>query len=154
MDGRSRRGPGARLCPTADMNRNNVVLKQLLIVGAGGFVGANIRYFLGGWVQQKLGPGFPYGTLVINVSGSFLIGLFATLAMALAWSDEWRLLIAIGFLGAFTTFSTFEYETLRMVAEGGRWRAALANTVLSVSFGFAAVYLGVVAGRLLLRGRG
>jgi CrcB protein len=136
------------------MNRNSAVLKHLLIVGVGGFVGANVRYFLGGWIQQKLGPGFPYGTLTINVSGSFIIGLFSTLAMALAWNDEWRLLVAIGFLGAYTTFSTFEYETLRMVAEGGRWRAALANTVFSVSFGFVAAYAGVVAGRLLLRGRG
>lgn len=128
--------------------------KKLLIVGLGGFVGANARYLLGGWIQERLGPGFPYGTLAINVTGSFAIGLFATLALSLAWSDEWRLLIAIGFLGAYTTFSTFEYETLRMLAEGGRWRPALANIMLSVIVGFCAVYLGVVTARILLRGRG
>ncbi|HEY3266727.1 MAG TPA: fluoride efflux transporter CrcB [Armatimonadota bacterium] len=128
-------------------------LKRMLVVGAGGFIGANARYWLGGWVQQRFGPAFPYGTFVINVTGCFILGLFATLALSLALRDEWRLFVAIGFVGAYTTFSTFEYETLRMVAEGARWREAMLNIAASVAFGFAAAWLGVVAARLLLRGR-
>lgn len=124
---------------------------KCLIVGLGGFVGANARYLLGGWVQQRWGPSFPAGTFVINVSGSFLLGLFATLALRLTWGEEWRLLIAIGFLGAYTTFSTFEYETLQLIAEGRQYGAAAFNLLGSVLIGFAAAYLGIVTARLLLR---
>jgi CrcB protein len=123
------------------------------VVALGGALGAVARYAVGGWVHAKLGPSFPYGTFVINVSGSFILGLFATLALSLAWSDHWRLLIAVGFVGAYTTFSTFEYETLQLIAEGGRYRAAVLNLVGSVVVGFGAAYLGMVAARLLLWAR-
>src|SRR5881227_2383593 len=123
---------------------------KLLIVGLGGFVGANARYLLGGWLQQKAGPGFPYGTLAINVAGSFVLGLFVTVAMRLLWSEEWRLLVAIGFLGAFTTFSTFSYETLQLIAEGRRYGAAAANVAGSLILALAGCYLGIVAARLLM----
>ena len=128
---------------------------KYLIVGIGGFVGANARYLVGGWVQNWLGPRFPYGTFVINVSGCFILGVFSTLAVRLAWNDHWRLLIAIGFVGAYTTFSTFEFETLQLIAEGSRYRAAIVNLAGSVIVGFAAAYLGVVTARLMfaLRGR-
>ncbi len=116
----------------------------------GGFMGANARYLVDGWVQNRVGPGFPYGTFVVNVTGCFLIGAFATLAMRHALSDEWRLLIAIGFIGAYTTFSTVEYETLRMLSEGARWGSAALNLAGSAIAGLAAAYLGVVAARLLL----
>jgi CrcB protein len=128
-------------------------LAKYLVIGLGGFVGANTRYVVGGWVQQRLGAGFPYGTFVINVTGCFILALFATMALRFTWSEYWRLLIAIGFVGAYTTFSTFEYETLRLVMEGARWKAALANVLGSVGAGLFAAYLGVVAARLLLRGR-
>lgn len=128
------------------------MLLRCLIVGAGGFLGAIARYLVGGWVQQRWGASFPYGTLVINVSGSFVLGLFATLALRFGWNDEWRLLIAIGLIGAYTTFSTFEYETLRLIAEGRQYGAALLNVFGSVVAGFGAACLGVVAARLLLRG--
>jgi CrcB protein len=128
-------------------------LSKYLVVGLGGFIGANTRYIVGGWVQQRLGTGFPYGTFVINVSGCFILGLFATLALRFPWSDYWRLLIAIGFVGAYTTFSTFEYETLRLISEGNRLGAAAVNILGSVAAGFFAAYLGVVTARLLLRGR-
>ena len=129
------------------------MLTKCLIVGLGGSTGAIARYLLGGWVQERYGTSFPYGTLIINVSGSFILGLFATLAIRYAWSDHWRLLIAIGFVGAYTTFSTFEYETIQLIAEGSRYRAAAINLAGSVAAGFAAAYLGVVAARLLMRGK-
>jgi CrcB protein len=109
---------------------------------------------VGGVAQQKLGAGWPYGTFLINVTGSFVLGLFGTLTLRFAWSDYWRLLIAIGFVGAYTTFSTFEYESLRLITEGGRYRAAAVNLVGSVIAGFFAAYVGVVAARLLFAFRG
>lgn len=134
----------------APRRRDTALLVRVLVVGAGGFVGANARYLLGGWVQQRWGTAFPWGTLVINVLGCFVLGAFATLAMRFAWDETWRLFVAIGFVGAFTTFSTFEYETLQLVAEGRQYGAAALNTVGSVVVGFGAAYLGVVGARLLL----
>jgi len=131
----------------------NPKVLRYLVVGIGGFIGANARYLIGGWVQERWGPSFPYGTLAVNVSGCFLLGAFATLALRLTWSDHWRLFVAIGFVGAYTTFSTFEYETLRLIAEGARLRAAAANVLVSVVAGLIAAYIGVVAARLILRGR-
>ena len=128
-------------------------LYKLLIVGFGGAAGAIARYMVGGWVQERWGPSFPYGTFVINVSGSFIIGLFATLAIRYAWNDYWRLLIAVGFVGAYTTFSTFEYETIQLIAEGSRYKAAAVNLLGSVVAGFFAAYVGVVVARILMRGK-
>jgi CrcB protein len=121
---------------------------KYLVVGIGGFIGANARFVVGQWAAQKWGIAFPYGTFIINVTGSFILGLFATLALRFAWNDNWRLLIAIGFVGAYTTFSTFEYETLQLVAQG-TWGRALGNILGSVLCGFAAAYIGVVVARLL-----
>lgn len=122
-----------------------------LVVGAGGFIGANMRFIIGRWAVQKWGAGFPYGTLLINVAGCFILGLFAPLATRLAWNDYWRLLIAIGFVGAFTTFSTFEYETFELMRQGNLLRA-VANLGVSIVLGFCAVFLGVILARLCLRG--
>jgi CrcB protein len=123
---------------------------KYLIVGIGGFVGANARYILGSWAAKQWGTAFPYGTFIINVTGCFILGFFATLTLRYAWNDNWRLLIAVGFLGAYTTFSTFEYESLQLISEGSLARAA-ANILGSVVLGFFAAYLGVVAARLLGR---
>lgn len=127
--------------------------QKMLFVGLGGFVGANARYLAGEWARQKWGGDFPYGTFIINVSGSFILGLFATLSLALSWNDKWRLLIAVGFVGAYTTFSTFEFETLQLIAQGNRYRAAAVNLLGSVIVGFFAAWLGVQLARLLLRGK-
>jgi CrcB protein len=120
---------------------------KYLAVGTGGFIGANARYIVGGWVARRWGTTFPYGTFAINVSGCFILGLFATLLLRYAWSDNWRLFIAIGFVGAYTTFSTFEYETLQLAADGALLRAG-ANVLGSVVCGFGAAYLGVIVARL------
>lgn len=128
-------------------------IAKYLVIGLGGFIGANARYIVGGWVQQQWGSSFPYGTFFINITGSFILGLFATLALRFSWSEFLRLWVAIGFVGAYTTFSTFEYETLRLVMEGRQYIAAALNVLGSVMVGFFAAYLGVVTARLLMHGR-
>jgi CrcB protein len=90
-----------------ETRKQRVGIMTYLVIGAGGFLGANIRFLIGRWAVQRWGAAFPYGTLIINVAGCFILGLFATLATRLAWNDYWRLLIAIGFVGAFTTFSQY-----------------------------------------------
>jgi CrcB protein len=89
---------------------------ELLWVGVGGFLGANARYLLSGWVASRLGSAFPYGTLVINVTGSFILGFFLAFAEDRLWvAPSARLLFAVGFVGAYTTFSTFEYESIHLL---------------------------------------
>lgn len=122
-------------------------MKQLLVVGVGGFLGAMARYGVGLVVVRHWTRDFPLATLLINVSGSFLLGLFSTWATERAALDPaLRLLVATGFVGAFTTFSTFEYETQRL-AESGAHGWAFVNVVTSVAAGYLAVRLGVSLAR-------
>jgi CrcB protein len=124
-------------------------LAKALWVGVGGFLGANARYWLGGWVAQRYGTEFPWGTLFINTSGSFVLGLFATLATErVGISPSARLVVAIGFIGAYTTFSTFEYETFGLV-ESRSWLIAMSNVLGSVFLGLLAVWLGARIARLI-----
>ena len=124
-------------------------MNKYLIVGVGGFVGAIARFWLGDYIGNRMGTRFPYGTFVINCTGSFLIGFILTLlAERTHWSPNWRYLIPIGFIGAYTTFSTFEYEIFRSVQDGELLVAGL-NVVLSVIVGFISVWLGVIAGRTI-----
>lgn len=119
------------------------------IVGLGGFVGAVARFTLGSYIGNRMGSRFPYATFAINISGSFLIGLILTVLTRVSdMSPNWRYLIPIGFIGAYTTFSTFEYETFRTLQDG-QILVALLNVALSVVFGFIAVWVGVVAGRAM-----
>jgi fluoride exporter len=123
------------------------VLLKYLMVGVGGGLGSILRFWLGSYIGGRLGSRFPYGTFVINVTGSFLIGMVLTiLAEKTQWSPNWRYLIPIGFIGGYTTFSTFEYETLRLVQDG-QMVTAMFNVVGSVMVGFAGVWAGAVAGR-------
>jgi fluoride exporter len=124
-------------------------MNKYLVVGVGGFLGAIARFWLGGYISNRMGTRFPYGTFLINITGSFLIGFILTLlAERTHWSPNWRYLIPIGFIGAYTTFSTFEYETFRSIQDGELFVAGL-NVVLSVVVGFVAVWLGMVAGRTI-----
>jgi CrcB protein len=119
------------------------------MVGIGGFVGSIARFWLGSYITYRLGARFPYGTFVINVSGSFLIGLVVTLlAERSNWSPNLLYLIPIGFIGGYTTFSTFELEAFRSM-RGGDLGLSLLYVVLSVTVGFLAVWLGVVTGRTM-----
>jgi len=122
-------------------------LIKYVMVGIGGFLGAVARFWLGGYIGNRMGTRFPYGTFIINCSGSFVIGFIVTLlAERTHWSPNWRYLIPIGFVGAYTTFSTFEYETFRALQEGSVIIAGL-NVVASVLVGFVAVWMGVMAGQ-------
>lgn len=119
-------------------------MTNLLIIGLGGFIGAISRYGIALWIGQRWGRSFPLGTFVINVTGSFLIGLLMTLfTERFLVNPQWRLLLVVGFLGAYTTFSTFEYETGTLLKDG-EWLIAGANAVLSVLVGFMALKLGEV----------
>ena len=122
-------------------------MRNVLAVGLGGFLGAIARYGVSLAVARLWTMEFPLGTFLINVSGSFVLGLFSTLATErLAVDPAWRLLVATGFVGAYTTFSTFEYETHRLVEVGASAWAAV-NVVASVVVGFLAVRLGVLLAR-------
>jgi CrcB protein len=125
-------------------------LGKYMVVGIGGFFGAIARYWLGGVIDQKMGSRFPYGTLVINISGSFLLGLIMTvLTERTHLSPNWRYLVPIGFIGAYTTFSTFEWETFAALRDGA-WLVVGLDVSLSVVLGFIAVWLGVILGRLVV----
>lgn len=115
-------------------------------VGLGGFLGANARYLLGGWVAAHYGAAFPYGTFVINVTGSFILGFFLAFGQDRAWvAPAARLMFAVGFVGAYTTFSTFEYETIRLVQEREMFLAAV-YMLGSVVTGAAATIAGIALG--------
>ncbi len=120
---------------------------NIIIIGIGGFIGSIARYGMAIWIGQRWGRSFPLGTFVINVSGSFVIGLLMTLfTERLLVNPQWRLLLVVGFLGAYTTFSTFEYETGTLVRDG-EWLIAGINVVFSVVAGFIALKLGEVLAR-------
>lgn len=111
------------------------------MIALGGALGALARYGLTLWVQQRLLPNstFPWGTFIINVSGSFLLGLTLTLVGSRVLAPHWRPFFATGFLGAYTTFSTFEYESALL---GFSWKT-LGNLLGSVVAGYGGVWLGI-----------
>jgi CrcB protein len=112
----------------------------------GGGIGSVARYLLGGWFAGRFGPAFPYGTFVINVTGSFIIGLFLSFAQERAsLSPYWRLLFAVGFLGGYTTFSTFEYESIRLLQDGELLLGAI-YVMGSVVTGALSVVAGIAVG--------
>ena len=122
---------------------------KYLMVGVGGCLGSILRFWLGSYIGNKMGSRFPYGTFVINITGSFLVGLvFALLTVKTQWSPNWRYLIPIGFIGGYTTFSSFEYETLRTM-QGGQIGLGLLYVAASVVVGFVAVWGGMIAGRAI-----
>ena len=117
-------------------------MKSALVVGAGGFFGAIARYLVNLAVLRVWSAPFPLGTLVINVTGSFVLGWFSTWAAARAGLDPaWRLFVGTGFVGAYTTFSTFAFETVRLAEESERGRALL-NVAVSIVVGVASAAAG------------
>ena len=120
------------------------------MVGLGGFVGALARYYAGQAAGRWFGVSFPYGTFLINVSGSWFLGFIGTLALAHGslLTPPLRLLLGVGFVGAFTTFSTFMFESLQLVREGALSEAAL-YLGGSVAVGLVAVWVGSLTARLV-----
>ncbi len=112
-------------------------------------MGAVARYAVALWIGQRWGKIFPMGTFVVNVSGCFLIGLLMTLfSDRYVVSPQWRLLLVVGFLGAYTTFSTFEFETGALLKDS-EWFFAALNVLLSVIVGFVSLKLGEVTARCI-----
>lgn len=124
-------------------------MSNLLIIGLGGFLGSVTRYGVALWIGQRWGRSFPLGTFFINITGSLVIGfVMHLLTERFLAPPQWRLFLAVGFLGAYTTFSTFEYETGSLLKDG-EWLIAALNVVLSVFVGFVALKLGEVLAKSL-----
>lgn len=118
-------------------------------VGVAGFFGAIARYWLDGVVSRLAGGSFPWGTFVVNVSGCFLVGLLTTvLTERLISHPTLRIAITIGFVGAYTTFSTFAYESVRQLQDGALG-FAVANVLGSIVVGIGAAWIGIAAGKAL-----
>lgn len=116
---------------------------QMLWIGIGGFLGANARYTFGRWIGHHLGIAFPWGTGIVNVTGAFLIGVIFTLLTDRVVDDPmWRQLVIVGFLGGYTTFSSFTFESVTMMQDG-RWMPALAYIVGSNALGLLACFAGI-----------
>mgnify|MGYP005836750475 CR=1 FL=1 len=127
----------------------SALLKSVIIfVGAG--IGANGRYWFGGWVAERWGATFPWGTLAVNATGSFLIGAILGAMVHTPTPLGWRLFLTVGVLGGYTTFSTFSYETLELVRDRSYGLAA-ANVGLNCALGLLAAFAGLVLVRAVLR---
>ena len=121
----------------------------VLLVALGGALGSVARYLVGGWISDRLGVSFPYGTLVINLTASFVIGFFLALAQERAGlSPYWRLFVAVGFVGGYSTFSTYEYEAVRLLQDGEMLFAAI-YLVGSMAGGAIAAITGIAVGSLV-----
>src|SRR5215831_1425010 len=118
-------------------------MERLVLVCVGGAFGSGARYLLSGWVMQRLGSGFPWGTLCVNVVGSFLIGAIMRIAGTTTWiSPTTQLTLTVGILGGFTTYSSFNYEVIASL-EQGAWLVAGANLLGTVIACLAAGFLGL-----------
>jgi CrcB protein len=124
-------------------------MREFVTIGVGALLGANMRYWVANYFAARLGPDFPYGTLFINITGSFLLGLVLTLlANRLVVDPGYRLLLGTGFLGAYTTFSTFSYDTIALLERGDLLPAA-ANSAASLLGTLVAAYLGIALARVI-----
>ena len=124
----------------------------LFVIGLGGALGAISRYLTSGWVQSVSNSFFPWGTMAVNILGSLALGFLMVWLQSTAATAEVRGLITVGFLGSFTTFSTFSYETAAMLRDGEWWRAG-GYTVGSITLGLMAVGAGAFLAAALTQTR-
>ncbi len=122
----------------------------LVSVALGGAVGATARFIISYAVAQRVGSLFPWGTLTVNVTGCFLLGLFVEVSQVVSIGPNARALISVGVIGALTTFSTFALETITLL-RAREWQPALLNIAMSVVFGLAACVLGIIVARTGVR---
>lgn len=124
-------------------------MDEILVISLGAIFGANSRYFISKYLAKWLGPVFPYGTLCVNVVGSFIVGFFMIWATERVLIDpRWRLLLVIGFCGAFTTFSSFAFETMAYF-EQGQWLLLITNFLSNNLLCLAAALGGMALARIL-----
>jgi len=122
-------------------------MNRLFWICVAGAAGTGARYLVGVWTIRRFGPAFPVGTLIVNLLGCFLIAFVMNVAAARSWPETTRLALTVGFLGGFTTYSSFNYETTRLAAGGGTQAAAL-NVLVTLIGGLAAGLLGILASRV------
>lgn len=124
-------------------------MAELIVVAVGGSIGATTRYLVSLWAANRFGAEFPYGTLIVNIVGCFMIGAFMTAATErFVASPYWRLLVTVGFIGGLTTFSSFSFETLNLLREGTIFPAVV-NVLANVIIGFLATWAGIMIVRAL-----
>jgi len=124
-------------------------VEKILWISIGAVLGANLRYWVGDWAAQRFGSGFPYGTMLVNLTGSFLLGLLVSLTFEHFIIDpRLRILLTIGFLGSYTTFSTFAYESVTLITQG-QWGLGLFNLLGSTLLGVLFAALGIWLGKIL-----
>ena len=120
-----------------------------MAIAAGAVLGANLRFVVGTWAAERLGSDFPYGTLIVNTTGAFVIGVFlAFVGARVGLNPLWRLFFATGFLGGYTTFSSYAWEALAL-ADAGAWLRAGMYVVGTNVIGLAGVWLGAALARLM-----
>ena len=124
-------------------------MERLLWICLAGAAGTGARYLVALWAAQRLGSVFPYGTLIVNLAGCFVIAALMHAALLLGWSPTLRAALTIGFLGGFTTYSSFNYETMQLLEEGAP-ATALLNVGATLVGGFVAGWLGLVLARELI----
>jgi CrcB protein len=124
-------------------------VREILWISLGAIAGANVRYFIARWVAKLISASFPYGTLLINASGSFVLGFFLVWITERVIADpRWRLLIAIGFCGSYTTFSSYAFESIALL-EQGHWADLAANIVTNNALALLAIIAGAMLARAL-----
>lgn len=122
---------------------------DIVVVAVGGGIGAVARYLVSNWAAERYGAVFPYGTLIANIGGCLVIGLFMGLVTErIIVNPYWRLLVTTGFLGGLTTFSSFGYETIKLVGDGN-FNLAVLNILLNVVIGLAATWGGIALSKLV-----
>ena len=129
-------------------------MARFLLICLGGAMGTGLRYLVSGLAARWLGADFPYGTLIVNLSGSFVIGVIQEIGVrSLLIPDSVRLLLTVGVMGGLTTYSTFSYETVRFM-ELGAWHEAWVNIIVTTVACLTLCFVGIAVGRLLVGLRG